>query len=172
MDRRTSLKTLMAATGGLIALPAWANGWSSTEMEGLPSSFTVTELDLLASVVDTIIPAGNRIGALSVGVDKFIQRLLDNCYETEIRENVKNQLNELQASQAIYGIPFTQGDQQQRQGLLLKLATSSNKQEKDFFDLMKAETIRGFNTSKEVMLGYLKYKMVPGHYYGCVDVTT
>ena len=35
---------------------------------------------------------------------------------------------------------------------------------------MKSETIRGFNTSREVMLQYLNYKIVPGHYYGCVDV--
>jgi hypothetical protein len=52
----------------------------------------------------------------------------------------------------------------------LKFSVSENKNEKDFFDLMKAETIRGFNTSREVMLKYLNYKIQPGHYYGCVDV--
>jgi len=35
---------------------------------------------------------------------------------------------------------------------------------------MKSETIRGFNTSKEVMVGYHKFKLAPGHFYGCVDV--
>ena len=59
----------------------------------------------------------------------------------------------------------------QRQELLLKFSVSEKKSEKDFFDLVKSETIRGFSTSKEVMLGYLDYKVVPGHYYGCVDVT-
>jgi hypothetical protein len=44
------------------------------------------------------------------------------------------------------------------------------KEEKDFFDLMKSETIRGFNTSQKVMQDYLGYKVAPGHYYGSVDV--
>jgi hypothetical protein len=52
----------------------------------------------------------------------------------------------------------------------MKIAASENKDDKDFFDLMKSETIRGFSTSKEVMTKYLKYKVAPGHYHGCVDV--
>jgi hypothetical protein len=74
------------------------------------------------------------------------------------------------AAQAAYGKSFVVCDLLQRQDLLLKLSTSENKDEKDFFNLLKSETIRGFNTSKEVMVGYLKFKLVPGHYYGCVDV--
>jgi hypothetical protein len=53
----------------------------------------------------------------------------------------------------------------------MKLADSSDKDEKDFFDLMKSETIRGYSTSREVMTNYLDYKVAPGHYYGCVDIT-
>jgi hypothetical protein len=54
--------------------------------------------------------------------------------------------------------------------MLLTLSSSADKNEKDFFDLMKSETIRGFNTSKEVLVNYQKFKLVPGHYNGCVDV--
>ena len=54
--------------------------------------------------------------------------------------------------------------------LLLKLSASENKPEKDFFALIKSETINGFNTSKEVMTKYFNYKVAPGHYYGCIDV--
>jgi hypothetical protein len=35
---------------------------------------------------------------------------------------------------------------------------------------MKSETIRGFNTSQEVMQDYLHYQVAPGHYYGCIDI--
>ena len=171
MNRRTSLKKLMAASGGLIALPSWARGWSKSELMADSSTFTFAEQDLLTSVADTIIPTGNSIGAISVGVDKFLQKLISNCYEVEVQENVKTQLSGLDATaQSAYGKSFSGCDQLQRQELLLKLSVSENKNEKDFFDLIKSETVRGFNTSKEVMLDYLKYKVVPGHYYGCVDV--
>ena len=50
--------------------------------------------------------------------------------------------------------------------------SSENKAGQDFFNLMKSETIRGFNTSQKVMQEYLGYKIAPGHYYGCIDVKT
>ncbi|HTE32885.1 MAG TPA: gluconate 2-dehydrogenase subunit 3 family protein [Chryseolinea sp.] len=173
MNRRESIRMLMAATGTLVALPAWANGWSRGDVLASSSNFSVLEEGVLAHVVDTIIPAGNAIGALSVGVDKFLVKLLDNCYEQDVRDNVKVQLSAIEASaNKSFAKAFGSCDQVQRQELLMRLSNSTDKPEKDFFDLIKGETIRGFNTSKEVMLGYLKYKVVPGHYYGCVDVTT
>jgi hypothetical protein len=171
MNRRTSLKNLLIASGGLIALPSWAENWSFNDLTSYRSSFSAINQEILASVADTIIPAGNSIGALSVGVDKFLQKLFDNCYEKDIQENIKTQLMVLDASaKSNYDNAFSACNVTQREMLLRNLATSENKNEKEFFDLMKSETIRGFNTSREVMLQYLHYKILPGHYRGCVDV--
>lgn len=160
----------MAASAGLVALPSWANAWTLNGITG-KSSFIFSEQEILSGVVDTIIPAGNSIGAITVGVDKFLQKLFDNCYEKDVQDNVKTQLQALEAmAKNIHNKSFNQCDQLERQEMLLKLSVSEIKTEKDFFELIKSETIRGFNTSKEVMLDYLKYKGVPGHYYGCVDV--
>ena len=170
MNRRQSLKSLFVATGSLVALPSWAEGWSAENINHL-SSFNTAEQGILSSVADTIIPQGNSIGALSVGVDKFLQNLIDNCYEASVQENIKKQLAGLNTNaQSTHQKSFSQCSQKEREELLLRFNTSSDKNEKDFFDLMKSETIRGFNTSKEVMLQHLKYKIAPGHYYGCVDV--
>lgn len=161
----------MLASGSLVALPAWAEGWNRRSLTKHISSFSSDEQVLLSSVADTIIPAGDSIGALSVGVDKFLQKLLDKCYEKEVQDNVKKQLSALdQSAQKEFGKSFAICDQDQRQTLLVRFADSADKSEKDFFTLMKSETIRGFNTSREVMVNYLKYKPAPGHYYGCVDV--
>ena len=171
MNRRETLKQLLLASGGLIALPSWAKEWKATDFIAYSSSFTVTEQQVLAAVADTIIPAGDSIGALSVGVDKFLQKLVDKCYESKVQENVKVQLSALESSaQKVFSKSFAACDQSQRQELLMKFSTSGNEDEKNFFDLMKSETIRGFSTSKEVMTKYLKYKVAPGHYHGCVDV--
>ena len=173
MNRRETIKALMAASGTLVALPSWAEGWEPAEVTAYPGSFSVQAGETLAAVADTIIPAGNAIGALSVGVDKFLQKLIDNCYEKEIRDNVKAQLESLEgAAQSLYGKMFKECDQLQREGMLLQFANSQNTAEADFFKLVKSETIRGFNTSREVMVNYLHFKQVPGHYYGCVDVNT
>jgi hypothetical protein len=171
MNRRTTLKKLALAFGGLVVLPSWAKSWSVDDITKLPSSFSAANEEILASVADAIIPQGNSVGAISVGVDKFLQKLIANCYEKDVQENVNKQLSALDASaNSTYGSSFTGCNQAQRQALLTKLTTSEDKNETDFFTLIKSETIRGFNTSREVMLQYLNYKILPGHYYGCVDV--
>ncbi len=171
MNRRKVLKQLAIATGGLITLPQWMVSCGISDTNVHASSFSSGEQQLLASITDTIIPAGNTIGALSVGVDKFLQKLIDDCYEKEVKDNVKLQLNKLEKSAKVeHGKSFADCMQNQRRELLLKLSSSANKAEKDFFTLIKTETIRGFNTSQKVMQEYLGYKVAPGHYYGCVDV--
>lgn len=156
MNRRDSLKHLLAASGALVALPSWAEGWTSENISHL-SSFAATEQETLSVVVDTIIPEGsNGMGGLSVGVDKFLLKLIENCYEKDVQDNVRNELKALGEKN------FSTLSKPEREALLLQ-------SEKEFFKLIKSETIRGFNTSKEVMQ-YLKYKVAPGHFYGCVDV--
>jgi len=171
MNRRDSLKHLAVAAGSMLVLPAWAREWNAADLNLTSADFSPAEQELLASVADTIIPAGNSIGALTVGVDKFLQKLIVDCYDREVQENVKQQLGGLDsAAQNVFKKSFLTCDQLQRQELLLKLSASENKSEKDFFDLVKSETIRGFNTSREVMIKHLNYKVAPGHYHGCVDV--
>lgn len=171
MNRRKALINLAVASGSLITLPAWMGCGSPGKPATHLSSFSPPEQQLLAAITDTIIPAGNAIGALSVGVDKFLQRLIDKCYEKDVQDNVKAQLKQLATSAVtVYGKSFADCSQAQRQELLLRFSASAKKPEKDFFTLIKSETIRGFNTSQQVMQNYLNYKVAPGHYYGCVDV--
>lgn len=171
MNRRKVLKRLAIASGGLIILPQWMVSCGVSDTTVHLSSFSTTEQKLLASITDTIIPAGNSIGALSQGVDKFLQKLIDDCFEKDVQDNVKKQLKALDTSaKTTYRKSYSDCTQLQRQELLLKFSTSADKAEKDFFSLMKSETIRGFNTSQKVMKEYLKYNVAPGHYHGCVDI--
>ena len=171
MDRRKALKNIAIVSGGLITLPHWMVSCGVSDTTIHQTSFSVAEQKILASITDTIIPAGNSIGALSVGVDKFLQKLIDDCYEKDVQDNVKTQLISLEeTAKGTNKKSFSDCTQVQREELLLKLFTSLNKEEKDFFDLVKSETIRGFNTSQKVMQEYLGYKVAPGHYYGSVEV--
>jgi len=171
MDRRKAIKNLAIVSGGLITLPQWMVSCGVSDTTIHQTSFSVAEQKILASITDTIIPAGNSIGALSVGVDKFLQKLIDDCYEKDTQDNVKTQLKSLdELAKATHKGSFVDCTQSQREELLLKLSTSEKKEGKDFFDLIKSETIRGFNTSQKVMQEYLGYKVAPGHYYGSVDV--
>ena len=132
----------MAASGTLIALPAWAEGWRASAIVNDPTSFSAATQETLAAVADTIIPAGNAIGAISVGVDKFLQKLIDDCYEKEVQDNVNMQLEALEnAAKNLFGKSFKDCDQLHREGMLLKLFASENSFEVDFFKLIKSEIL-------------------------------
>ncbi|MBK7438507.1 MAG: gluconate 2-dehydrogenase subunit 3 family protein [Saprospiraceae bacterium] len=111
------------------------------------SSYSLTSKTPLSAVADTNIPAGDSIGALSVGVDKFLQKLFDRCYEKEMEDNIKVQLASSKPRQAIYQT-FGNSTTTQRENMLMNVAKSTNKDESDFFKILKSETIRGFNTPK------------------------
>src|SRR6187402_2044373 len=133
MDRRKAIKNLAIVSGGLITLPQWMVSCGVSDTTIHQTSFSIGEQKILASITDTIIPAGNSIGALSVGVDKFLQKLIDDCYEKDAQENVKTQLKYLEAgAKTINKRSFADCTQAQRQELLLKLSTSGKKKEKDF----------------------------------------
>lgn len=171
MNRRQSIKTLIATSASVITLPAWTKNWHSSDFLNYRSSLLLLQQETLSAATDTIIPPGNSIGAVSVGVDKFLLKLIDTCFEKEVQDNIKMQLTGLdETARKLHQKSFALCDQVQREAMLVQLSESENKAEKEFFELMKKETIRGFTTSREVMMQYLNYKPVPGHYYGCVDV--
>ena len=135
------------------------------------SGFNSEEQEILAKICDTIIPPGNSIGAISVGLDKYLIKLIDDCFEPDIQSNVKKQLHALQSSGTANDVKsFTKLSHELRLQALNKLSVSTNKDEQEFFKLIKSETIRGFSTSQKVMVNYLGYKTAPGHYYGSVNV--
>ncbi|CAN5394166.1 hypothetical protein BH20BAC1_BH20BAC1_16650 [soil metagenome] len=171
MDRRLAIKNLAIASGSLITLPFWMQACGVSDTDTHDSSFSKSEQELFASLTDTIIPAGNSIGALSVGVDKYLQKLFDDCYGKQDLDSIRNRLTAMNASaKKTYGKSFTQCTPAQREELLIKWSASDVKEEREFFDLVKKETISGFNTSQKVMEEYLDYQIAPGHYYGSVNV--
>lgn len=170
MNRRNALINLLVASGTVVSLPFWMQSCGISESDEHTTNFSPKELQLISAVADTIIPAGTTIGALSVGADKYLVKMLDDCYETEVRENVKKQLVAVdEFSNNTYNKKFTNCTPQEREKTLIHFADSGVKEEKEFFDLVKSETIKGFATSREVMADHLGYKVAPGHYYGCVE---
>lgn len=171
MNRRNALRNISLATGSLISIPAWMVSCGISDSNTHRSGFTSQQQQLLASVADTIIPAGTSVGALSVETDKYLQKIIDDCYEKPVQDNVKKQLKTLnENAHQSHGKSFADCSQSQREELLLAFVNSATKEEQDFFSLMKSETIKVFTTSQKVMEDFLGYKIAPGHYYGCVQV--
>ncbi|MBC8155331.1 MAG: gluconate 2-dehydrogenase subunit 3 family protein [Bacteroidetes bacterium] len=157
------------AAGSLIALPAWATGWSQTSAQPLQPFLSGSQASLLAEIAETLIPASDTPGAKALGVPGFIQKMLEDCYEKPVQEAVKSGLEAVETlANASFGNSFATGDAAQRQAVLAKMATAEEPARKEFFALVKNLTIQGYTTSEYVMTKHLHYVMAPGHYYGCV----
>ncbi|MBN8821526.1 MULTISPECIES: gluconate 2-dehydrogenase subunit 3 family protein [unclassified Spirosoma] len=163
---------MAGAVGGLISLPAWANGWTA---ESIPSSqpfISTGQTELLAEMVETIIPATDTPGAKALNVHQFVQKMVADCYDKTAQDRFKNGLESLDGwAQKSFGKPFNQGDVAQRTGLMTQLSKSDDSAQKDFYGLVKGLTIRGYMTSEYVMTNLTHYQFIPGHYYGCVPVS-
>lgn len=172
MNRRIAIRDLAIALGGLVSIPGWAsNGWNTHTLQTNYSFFETNEQQMLELVVETIIPESDTKGAKSLGVPAFLQKMLQDCYEKPIADNVKNGLASTDATaQKQFGKSFANCETAQKQQILLDLEKSDNTQLKDFYSLVKNLTILGYTTSEYVQTEFLNYNMAPGHYYGCVPV--
>ena len=117
MQRRHAIKKMALLSGSLLTLPWWMGCADGDGPATHPSSFSKREQELLASLTDTIIPAGNAIGALEMEVDLFLQKLFDDCYEKPVQDNIKQQLKALDvAAKAAKGKAFDKCSQQEKYG--------------------------------------------------------
>jgi hypothetical protein len=174
VERRTALKNIAGAVGGLISLPAWANSWTVETVRSTQSILSPGQTDLLAEMAETIIPAtdtamADHPGAKALQVHQFIQKMVADCYDKPAQERLQKGLDSLDGlAQKSFGKPFAQGDTAQRRALLTQLAQDSD--QKEFYFLVKNLTIRGYMTSEYVMTNLTHYEFIPGHYHGCVPV--
>ena len=170
MQRRTALKNVAATMGALVALPAWANGWNGKTLSK-QAFLTPVEDTILAEVVETIIPATDTPGAKELGVHRFVQTMLNDCYDQKAQESFKTGLAALDTfSQQIFKKPFAAGTPQQRIYILEGTELSDDPAKKAFFGMVKGLTIQGYMSSEYVMTNLTKYEMIPGRFHGCVPV--
>jgi hypothetical protein len=171
MDRRRALTNIALAAGSIITLPSWMHAAEVNCPREHATSFNRLQQQTLAAVADTIIPGGSSVGALAVGVDKFLQKIFDDCYEADVQKNIKMQLESLERLAKIRcGDNFSACSQPQRLTMLQELRQSKHTNEKEFIELIRKETIRGYTTSQKVMQDLLGYEVAPGRYNGCVPV--
>ena len=164
------------AVGGFISLPTWASGWNATTVPPTYRILSSQQDELLAAVVDTIIPATtiageNSPGARTLGVHQFLQKMVNDCYEPNAQQTLTKGLTTTDAlAQQTYNQPFSKCDTPQRIAVLNQISKAEDPAQSGFYQLVKGLTIRGYMSSEYVMTNLTHYQMIPGHYYGCVPV--
>lgn len=171
MNRRVALKNVALVMAGAILLPGCDLSKPSAEKAG--AFLSPDQESLLAEIAETFIPATDTPGAKDLGVPAYMQVMLADCYEKDVQENFIKGLESVdKLARKDFGKSFTALSAEDRTSILKKIASSSDKEQQQFYGLLKGLTIRGYKTSEYVMTNHSDYKMIPGHYYGCVPVSS
>ncbi len=170
MHRRSLLKNFGFSIAGLMALPSWAEAWNQSNFQA-NINFSATENDLLAEIVETILPETTTPGAKSLGVHKLIQKLITDCQGPLAEAKMKvNLLKFNNLSKSNFGSDFTLLANDKKLLFFKSLEKSEDADMKSLYNQMKRMTIDGYMKSEYVMTNITNYEYAPARWNACVKV--
>lgn len=167
MNRREAIQQAALLMGGVLAAPTLAGAMGRVTNTGPSVLVTPDQELLLAEVADVIIPTTTTPGAKAAGAEKFIVRVMRDCYPKADQEAFYAGLAKLGASsQTKFGKAFTALDGPQKIEILKQTMTD----DKPFFLRMKELTTTGYFTSEIGAVQALAYLPVPGRFEACIPL--
>ena len=174
MNRRKAIGGIFGLAGvGFVSVigAKYFIGNSSHNIEKLEA-----HLDLIAEIVDVIIPPTMSPGAKESFVHHYIVNYMEDCATRKEYNNFINGINDLQETSVnTFDSVFEQCSTIQKRQLLENLEANStysgillklnNKlRGRSFFNILKTLTIEGYCTSSKGATKHLAYLPVPGRY--------
>lgn len=178
MDRRSALKQIAILGGGMFLAPSCTFDSERLSVALNNLKMVPEQEQLLAQVVETIIPATDIPGGKELKLHQFVLVMVDDCRSKEDQKFFVEGLQELNPlSDNKFGNSFSQCNPQQREDLIDGVLgehepeLNSYPAVHNFLSITKGYTIQGFLTSEYVMTEVLPYQLVPGSFDGCVKVS-
>lgn len=170
MHRRELLKTLTGIFGMVVTVPSWASGWTSDGISE-PALLSKAQKRLLSDLVDTIIPRTDTPGAADLGVQHFVELMVQDCFEKPVQEQLSAGLAGLdKEAQSMLGRGFSALNSTQKLDLVKSLAGKKDSKETVFLNSVRNLAIQGYTSSEYFMTNVTKYELIPARYHGCVDI--
>ncbi len=167
MNRREAVQRVALLMGGVLSAPLMAGVMGQIINTGDSLAVSIDQETLLAEVADIIIPTTDTPGAKAAGAEKFIVRVMRDCYKKEDQEKFYAGLAKIDAdSKTKFGKGFVELDTAQKNEMV-KLTTENDK---PFFLRMKELTVTGYFTSEIGATKALAYLPIPGKFEGCVPL--
>ncbi len=125
MNRREAVQRISLLMGGALSAPAMAGILGQKTNLGESVQVTAQQEALLAEVADVIIPTTTTPGAKAAGAEKFIVRVMRDCYPMEDQKKFYAGLAKLDSdSKSAHGKGFAALSKDQKIGMVKKLTTA------------------------------------------------
>lgn len=155
MDRRTAVRNILIAAGGLLLIPSCRRHKGEASIELNTVHFSASQEDLLADLVEALIPATDSPGAKELNLHLFVMKMVDDCHSPEDQELFMEGLDSYQKR-----------NEEAKDFWERESASELSK----FGEILKRRTIQGYLNSEYVMTNQLKYELVPGRYNGAYEI--
>lgn len=163
MNRREAIEKITLMMGGIISAPLMAGVMGEKLNFGPSLDISAEQEALLAEVADVIIPTTSTPGAKAAGAEKFIVRVMRDCYQMDDQKKFYDGLTKLDKdSMATYQKGFASLDATQKIDMVKKSTVS----DKPFFLQMKGLAVTGYFTSEIGATQALDYLPIPGRFDG------
>lgn len=163
MNRREAIERITLMMGGVLAAPLMAGAMGEKLNMGPSVNYTPEQALLIAEVADVIIPTTKTPGAKAAGVEKFITRVIRDCYTLKEQEAFYTGLAKIETnSKAIYGKGFAALAAAQKNDIVTRATTD----DKPFFLQMKGLTVTAYFISEVGATQALEYLPIPGRFEG------
>ena len=189
MDRREYIKNTALALGLGISGTSLSSIFMSCSKEvnltWKPLFLSPLQASLIEEITETILPKTKTPGAKELGVPQFIDKVVGKTMKKDNQKAFVENLDNFDKScQQQYAKGFLELDASQKNEFLLALDKASppsamsvwginlepNLPNATFYKQLKALTLTGYYTSKEVGEHILGYDAVPGEFIPCVPV--
>src|SRR5690606_4695719 len=165
MDRRLALKQLALLTGGIMAFPSC--DFSRDNVLAAYEKLQVTDgqRNLLAKVVETILPGGDIVGARELNTQDFVLVMANDCLGEEDQSRfIKGLKNFDSYVKKQSGGNFEKMDQATAETSFMNIVTSEDKsgemeELKYFLNTTKRFTLQGYLNSEYFMTEVMPYNM-------------
>lgn len=159
MKRRTAIKQLFILAGGIAIATACDAGRGKSTIALSNVKFTKDDENLLAELVEALIPETDSPGAKSLNLHLFVMKMVDDCHSPE---DQKAFVEGLKNAKVIKGKSIAE----------TQAYLNSLNNEDQFFQILKRRTIMGYQNSEYVMKNKVIYELVPGRYNGAVKISS
>ena len=177
MNRREALRQLGIMAGGLMIIPSCDLSRENVLLAYEKLQITEGHQQLLAKVVETILPGGEITGARELNIQDYVLVMANDCLAAENQRRFVAGLKQFGGFvQQKYGSSFEEMPQTKAEEVYMAAVSQQEENPKDkefnldeikyFLGLSKRYTLEGYLSSEYFMTEIMPYEMIPGGFQG------
>ncbi|WP_113663310.1 gluconate 2-dehydrogenase subunit 3 family protein [Pedobacter nanyangensis] len=169
MERRTAIRHMALLCASAMLLPSCFNHQQEASIPLQQIAISAKQEQLLAELVETIIPKTDTLGAKDLGLHLFVLKMVDDCLPQKEQQQFMDGLQTFE-DKTIGGTKFAESSNQHKINLLKEIMEPRYKESNLQFFLkeVRKQTLKGYQQSEYVMTKLRPYILVPGHFSGSV----